>query len=133
MRHTGGLKIDIDIPFFFWLFLIMAGIWYLFVFRVLCCHKTCGNSDVAIGMYIIETPVFGPKNYEEIWRNIIHFFLVHTCCDFIRNSNIEEGQIEDNNETQIIQLPPYNYIIISKWIHFLKQCYKYCLSTILSA
>ena len=61
MRHTGGLKIDIDIPFFFWLFLIMAGIWYLFVFRVLCCHKTCGNSDVAIGMYIIETPVFDKK------------------------------------------------------------------------
>ena len=69
MRHTGGLKIDIDIPFFFWLFLIMAGIWYLFVFRVLCCHKTCGNSDVAIGMYIIETPVFDKKittKFEEI-------------------------------------------------------------------
>ena len=71
MRHTGGLKIDIDIPFFFWLFLIMAGIWYLFVFRVLCCHKTCGNSDVAIGMYIIETPVFDKK---EIRRNLKKYY-----------------------------------------------------------
>ena len=57
IRETGGLKIDIDIPFFFWLFLIMAGIWYLFVFRVLCCHKTCGNSDVAMGMNEIKSPV----------------------------------------------------------------------------
>ena len=45
---NGSLKY-MEIPLFFWLFLIMAGIWYLFVFRVLCCDKICGNSDVALG------------------------------------------------------------------------------------
>ena len=53
-----GWKLYMEIPFFFWLFLIMAVIWYLFVFRVLCCDKTCGNSDVAMGMNQIKSPVF---------------------------------------------------------------------------
>ena len=34
-------------PFFFWLFLIMAGTWYLFVFRVLCCDECCENSGTS--------------------------------------------------------------------------------------
>ena len=72
-------------PFFFWLFLIMAGTWYLFVFRVLCCDECCENSDVA---------------------------LVHKCCDNVkRNSDIEEGQFEENKCT--ISVPPYEYIIVS--------------------
>ena len=58
---TSGKNIDVEIPFFFWLFLIMVGIWYLFVFRVLCCDKTCRNWDVVMGMKNIKSPFFTNK------------------------------------------------------------------------
>ena len=60
---TSGKNIDVEIPFFFWLFLIMVGIWYLFVFRVLCCDKTCRNLDVVMGMKNIKSPFFTNKSH----------------------------------------------------------------------
>ena len=70
---------DIDftgrgIPFFFWLFLIMAGLWYLFVFRVLCCDQACGNSDVDLGMiYLVKSPIFIKQIYTFVSTKVLSF------------------------------------------------------------
>ena len=64
-------------PVFFWIFLIMAFVWYTFVFRVLCCDSFCREIE-------------------------------NTC----KQNDIEQG--EDSQETFKIQIPPYDYIIVSK-------------------
>ena len=42
---------------------------------------------------------------------MLFIFLVRACCDVIRNSNVEEDQIEDDEDKQNIHLPPYIIIL----------------------
>ena len=58
-------------PFFFWLFLIMAGTWYLFVFRVLCCDECCENSGTSKLLWLkrLIAKRLLKVNFEKNWAN----------------------------------------------------------------
>ena len=86
--ENAGLWKIMDIPTFFWLFLIMTVIWYTFVLKVFCCGK---NSVRRLSMI---DPNQLPK--------------------YLKPASVEEGQTEDHEEPKIIYLHPYDYEIISK-------------------